>query len=165
MYRKCLVAVAALLAAVALVACGGSSGGSSGGTGETAVTTANAEGPDAVGKAQWVKEANLICKRSSVKREARLAATKGKPPTNDKAELEQLVLKAFVPSLEEMMKELSALKAPSGEEQQIQAILAAFEEGIESRKAKPGNALSEAAFERAEHLSKSYGLTECEHIG
>jgi hypothetical protein len=154
--RFLVISVSATIFMVMLAGCGSSSSGTSvdqQGAAQKAVDTLLA------------KKANAICARGARKREAKLAKAKGKPPANDVAELERLVIVAFVPSLEETMAELSKLQGSAESNARIAEIVGAYQTGIRTRKAHPRNALKEAAFTRADQLAWSFGWTQCAQIG
>lgn len=142
-----ILAMAVVAALLAVSGCGG--GGDS-----TSVT-----------KAQYVKQAEALCKKEEEKRFGELMAkgqkleeeAKGKA-ISTKAKEEAFV--TLVPSYEKMVDSLRALDKPEGDEEKLEAIYDAMDEAAQNMKQNPGTALvSEVAFSKANKLSKAYGLS------
>ncbi len=67
-----------------------------------------------------------------------------------------------LPPVQEMIEELGDLGPPAGDEKKVQAIIEAFEDGVERLEANPANvSAGVAAFENANKLSEQYGLVAC----
>lgn len=132
-------AVAALIAMSAIAGCGGS------------------DEPESLKKPQFVEQANSICENSeSDRNEAMQDAADGEAGGAESA------TEAALPSIQEMIEELSDLGPPAGDEQEVQAIIAAFEDGAKKLEAGPAELASTVgAFERADQLAEEYGLTAC----
>ena len=111
---------------------------------------------DPLNTAQFVQEANSICASAEAERnEALRDAADGEPG------LAELANEAL-PSVEEMTEELGELGAPVSDRSEVQAIVNAFNAGIEEVKVNPANpAIAIAAFSEANKLAEAYGLTEC----
>jgi hypothetical protein len=111
---------------------------------------------DPLTKAQFLQEGNSICEDAETERsEALQSAADGDP------EVAELATDAL-PPVEEMTEELSELDGPAGERGEVQAIVDAFNEGVEEVKADPGDpAVAISAFTEANTLAESYGLTDC----
>jgi hypothetical protein len=142
--------------AIALIAagCGGSSSSDS-----TASLT----------KAEFVKQGNAICAIGNKQIEAGFESfakenhlSENKQPTEAQAaEIAETVL---IPAVTTQIEGIRALGVPSGEEDQVNAILDAAEEGIEKAEEDPGVLLSsngDNAFGKANKLAREYGLTTC----
>ena len=130
--------IASLLAGLALTGCGGSSSA------------------DPTNKAQVIQEANSICVSAAFERsEALEEAADGDP------QVAQLAVDALQP-VEEMTEELADLAAPAGEENEIKAIVRAFEASIREVRAEPADpTVVIAAFAEPNRLAEEYGLTDC----
>jgi hypothetical protein len=120
-------------------------------------------------KAAFVKQGDAICEKVPKRYRARLKAVtkeqeqKSKPP---KAAKEESNLKAAVPPLHTASAELDQLSAPTGDEQEAEAIVAALEKGADGLEESPGSELSGpksplAAFQR---LTKEYGFKVCSEL-
>src|SRR6187200_764908 len=107
--------LALCLAALAFAGCGG--GGDS-------------DEPEALTKAQYVKQAEAICAKTDAKQSKLLSqelkARAGTGPAS-KSEQEAFVTNAAVPPLEEEAEGLSELGGPEGEEKQAEELVEALE--------------------------------------
>lgn len=169
-----MLLVAAMAAAAMAVGCGdddestgGGTGASSGGSAEagaesdgelsTEVTTAS------ISKEQFVKRAKRICDQG------RGAALSYQPPGESSLSESELVSvtieKSIAPSLRQVVAELQALGAPSGEEEQIEAFLEALLEGIEDLEDQRGSISSleevEESFTESGKLAREAGIALC----
>lgn len=141
---------AAILMALALVT--GIAGCGSGDSGGNAPT-----------KAAFVKQGNAICGRWQQERSTIFskfnAEFEGQNVT--KADKEEGVLELLRP-YEKATDKLGQMNPPDGDEEKVDAIVAAMEEGAEEIRHRPLTALtSNTAFENANELSGAYGLKEC----
>ncbi len=121
-------------------------------------------------KAQFVKKADASCKKGKEKIRADFAKyvkereDKGQdlsnPTEDDFAEVVDVVL---VPDVEEEVEEIRDLGAPSGDEDQVDAILEAREDGLEAAEAEPKAVVvsGKNVFAQATKLAKEYGLEVC----
>jgi hypothetical protein len=129
-------------AAVAATGCGSS--------GDSASLTKN----------QFIKQADKICEEGE--REQLELASKyiQKHPS---AEEEELVIPAGLPPLRKQNERLKALPAPEGDEAQVEAIVVAFEKGVEKSEANPQDVLASDSnpFKEADSLAEKYGLKTC----
>ncbi len=148
------IAALALLAAAALGGCGGDD-----------TTTGYAPGVSRpIAKNRFIAEADRICASTNARVEAAgddLVAGPTDPPP---AEVRRVVLSVAVPALEAEVRAIRALGAPAGDEAQVEAIVAATEEGIEQVRADPVAVIDRgppAAFRRAGRLARAYGSQEC----
>lgn len=151
---KKALAIGAALLLLMLSACGGGSGAES-----TSVLT----------KAEFVKRANAICAQADGEidkvygRYSRKPYPGGKPPTE--ATMNRVAEEVVIPAREKQVRRLRALGAPAGEEQRVDKILTAIEEGIEKgeedRRTLRGTGGTEYAFAKALELEVAYGLVKC----
>jgi hypothetical protein len=143
------VAGAAVLIAIALVVAGCGGGGSSS---TTALT-----------KAQYLKQANAICKKGQQEREAAVneLAEEIKPG----AEVGELpkagLVKAIIPPLGNMVDELAALPAPEGDEEQVEEIVEAYEKPVEEIEEDESVAFKGGVFQEADKKALKYGIEDC----
>jgi hypothetical protein len=163
---KRLIAVIVGALAVGLIAgCGGgsddSSGSGSGGSGGEIST-------GSLNKTEFVKLATAICDKQHQKIEGELAAyvkARGglskatKAPGTSSAIGETIV----IPTYKAEVEEFRALGAPSGSEDEIEAILAAFEEGIEvsEKLAAKNEGTTSPKILKANALAHKFGLKTC----
>lgn len=149
MGRGSLALTAALVAALLVAGCGGDS-----------------DGESSISKAQFIAKADAICKQSNERMEAGFTKLL-KNVTNltklKKVEYEEIVDEVMVPSIEREIEELGALGIPAGDEERIDAMIDALEEGKETAERNPEavNASSDAVFGIASRIAGEYGLEVC----
>ena len=80
-----------------------------------------------------------------------------------KAEQEKIVTTVMVPSVSREVKELRALGIPDGDEERVDAMITALEEGVETAERDPEvvTKSSDAVFGIASRIGGEYGLTVC----
>ena len=147
-----LLALVATAGALAIAGCGGGDASSS--------TTTSPP----LSKVEFIRRADALCRTGN---EAAAAAageifTTVEPPTG--AALQQFA-EAIVPALQKQVDGIAALSPPAGDEDQVQAIVDAVQEGIDKVEADPSllaqSAGSVNPFARANTLAKQYGLKVC----
>jgi hypothetical protein len=136
----CLVALAL---AGAIVGCGGSS--------EAAPLT----------RAAFVKQANGICARAQDERKKGTKEAASAASGVDESEEEDALADALLEPVKTMTGELDDLGPPKKHEEQIGAIIAAFEDGTEKLETDLGSSQAPNAFAKADKLAVRYGLTAC----
>jgi hypothetical protein len=118
-------------------------------------------------KAEFVSQADAICKKGNTEVETEFEdftkenGLENKKPTEaQEIELAETIL---TPNVKDQSEELRALEAPSGDEDEITAMLDSLDEGVEEAEADPQALLSGKSepFKPASKLAKEYGLTEC----
>jgi hypothetical protein len=146
--KRLSAAVAAVLAtsAIAAAGCGGSDDNDSG------LKTSD------LSKSEWIAKADQICAESDegIERQAG-EFFKGKPTPETQA---QFVQQAVIPGIESANSQIRELGAPEGDEDQVQAMLDAADEGLAKVKADP-SALERGALDPGSALSRQYGLKVC----
>lgn len=120
-------------------------------------------------KAEFVKRADAACTQRVEEARAKFLAygeSVTKPqesPAERQAHLATVAQTIIVPELREQVADVRSLGAPKGDEQAVEAILGAIENGIPKAVAHPKRAIEESAnlFEPAARLAKAYGLRVC----
>lgn len=149
------IAIAVALAVAALVAgCGGGSDSSS------------SSSTGSVSKAVFVKKADAVCQKGTERMQrAILVFLKQHKDVKrpNKTQSEKLVGTAIVPSVKTEIKELKALDVPEGDEERVDAIISALEEGLETAENNPEAvvASSSAVFGISGRLAGEYGAEAC----
>jgi hypothetical protein len=154
MGRGTIAIAVALTAAVLVVA------GCGGGSDSTSTTTGS------VSKAAFIKKADAVCQKGTERmQQAILDFLKQHKDVKrpNKAQSEVLVGTAIVPSVKTELKELKALDAPEGDEERVEAIVSALEEGLETAEDNPEAVVgsSDAVFGIAGRLAGEYGAVVC----
>lgn len=156
MNRPFLATLAVLMAlAVIVVGCGG--GGET-----TGITTV------ASSKAEVIKKGDAICKKANEQNEVEASnfakAHDFDPEGASKPQLEQLVEKVLVPSLNQQAEELGQLGAPEGDQEQIEAIIVALEAAAEEIEDEPSLAFEAKVLNKPSRLAAKYGFTVCGEV-
>ena len=117
-------------------------------------------------KAEFIKQADAACKKSEEEIQNDFAVYIKKhedlknPTEADYAELVETIL---VPNVDQEVEDIRALGAPSGDEDQVEAMLEAREESVKTAEDDPQLVLNESdkVFAKASKLAKEYGLEGC----
>ena len=125
----------------------------------------SSDGPT-ISKVAFIKKADAVCSRGNNRMEIAFAhfLEKNKNIKHpSEADFEALVGKVVVPNLKREIKEIRALGAPDGDEDKVDGILTALEEGLETAEGNPQAAVksSEVVFGISSRLAKEYGLEVC----
>jgi hypothetical protein len=148
--RWIVLAAAALAVASIAAGCGG-------GDDET--------NPNAISKAAFIKKADAICTKGTARLARTFSAFLKKQGLKhlSKADEEELVGKLLVPSVRREIKEMRALGAPSGDEDRVDEMIKALEEGVETAEGNPEavTSSSDVVFGIAARLGGEYGLEAC----
>lgn len=166
-----LALLAAVLAGVLLWGCGGGSDSTQSKQGEVAGDGGQAskkkkaiEGSSSVSKEAFLKQANAICakgKRRGVKEIVAYAkAHRGTGDSKTKL-LTKAVTVELLPEIQRQVDEIRSMKAPQGDEEQVEAILTAMEEGVVAASKKPAGPDISTTFKPSVELANNYGLTAC----
>jgi hypothetical protein len=152
--KRFFVPFAVVLASALLVAgCGGSDDDST----ETALT-----------KQQFIAQADAICKQGNQEIEEGFEsfAEENDVPKNQepsKAQGKELVETVLVPSIDSQSEDIRALGAPSGDEDEISAMLDSLDEAVEEAEEDPEAlfAAKSDPFGKPNELAQDYGLKVC----
>lgn len=160
--RQGFVAACGLSLLLALGGCGGSDQ-----TTAEATTAGGEPQGQPLSKAEFVKRGNEICadtkERTTIAyREYSRENTVPSSGPGLVAKAADLIDSAFVPIYEKQIAEISALGAPKGDEETVDAILSAMRQGLEGAKKQPLAFIRRAAsLNHASKLAVAYGLTDC----
>jgi hypothetical protein len=113
-------------------------------------------------KAEYVKEANAICRKALNQKEKVIAeATEKLPDKVSASTKEKVVLEAFAP-YEKATEELAELGKPEGQEEKAEALVEAMEDGAEKVKASPTTLLvSDLPVRKANKMAEDFGVDRC----
>ena len=120
-------------------------------------------------KQAFIKEADKVCEKADKRELAGLESfsKEHKKSGSAKAWEEQLAAAVGPPALQQEAEELGELEPPEGDEEQVEAIVAAIEAGVEDGEANPGNLIlpaGENSFAEAEKLAREYGMKVCGEV-
>ena len=119
-------------------------------------------------KAQFIKQADAICEKAGDEIEGEVEAfaeendiSTDKEPSDEVKE--EIVTEVIVPNIEEQAEGIAALGAPSGEEDQVGAIVEGIETAASETSEDPSAVVTggEGAFEGVNEEAKEYGLKVC----
>jgi hypothetical protein len=111
--------------------------------------------PEALTKPEFLKQANAICAEAQ---EERAAQSKGLSESDSSAEAG---MQQLLEPVEKMTGELGDLGPPAGDQKEVEAIVAAYEDGTAALEAEPAGAEAASAYAQANKLAAMYGLTDC----
>lgn len=117
----------------------------------------------ALSKAEYVKQANAICKKGQQEREAAVneLAEEVKPGASAGELPKGGLVEAVSSPLENMVEELAALPAPEGDEAQVEEIIEAYEKPVEEIGEDQNAAFNGELFKEADAKGLKYGLEDC----
>jgi hypothetical protein len=152
MGRGPIALIAALLVAALLAGCGG--GGDESSTGS-------------ISKAEFIKKASVVCKKGTERLQHAVFkflrhGRELRRPSN--SESVRLIGTVIVPSVRQEIKEFKALGVPSGDEEKVDAMVGALEEGAETAENDPQAVVkgsSDVVFGIASRIATEYGIKAC----
>lgn len=113
---------------------------------------------EALSKADYIEQGNAICDKGN----AELAAAAKEIGSNpSKAQIESYATDTLIPNLEDQAAALRALGAPEGDQETVDAIYTALDDGIAATKDDPSVVVSDDPFSKANDLAAAYGLSAC----
>jgi hypothetical protein len=153
------LAIALAFASIAATGCGSSNDNS------VAQSVKVANRPPLT-KAAFIKRADSICERADKKQGAALRIYASKPSAaNSHKSEEHFVVASALPPVQVEAEELDALSPPSGDEQEVKAIVRGIEDAVKKAEAKPGVLLktgfSGGPFTHVQKLGAKYGFKAC----
>lgn len=146
---KALLAVGMVIALVALVGCGSDDDG----------------GEETLTKVEFIEQGDKICEKAEKQAETEaeeFAEQNGfdlEKATDE--ELEDAVAAVLVPALDQQAEEIDALGAPEGDEEKVEAIVAALEDGTATVEDDPSVVFEGSPLKDASQLAKDYGFEVC----
>lgn len=141
-------ALALVVSLFALVGCGGG--------GSTELT-----------KAEFVAQGNKICRTAVQQKDRDVAAAsakllaEGESYGTSRRALEDVVLNAALPPVEDMVGELGELSPPSEDEEAVAQIVSKYETALKKAEDQPANLGRVNPFTPATKAAHAYGLNEC----
>lgn len=167
---KQLIALIAVALTIALIGAG-CGGGSDGSDGTGSAPEEAGDGASSISKAEFLKKADNVCAEGGKEVEAEFQAylkknnlEEGKEtPAENKAHVVEIAETIAIPGLQQQVKEIRALGAPSGEEAEVEAFIGAVEEALKEGEAEPASLIGATSelFAKADKLAQEYGLKVC----
>ncbi len=147
--HKAFPAIAMAVAIVALGGCGDSDDG----------------GEEALTKVEFIEQGDAICEKAEKQAETEaeeFAEENGfdlEKATEE--ELEEAVAEVLVPALGQQAEEIDALAAPEGDEDKVEAIVVALEDGTADVEEDPSLVFEGKPLKEASQLATDYGFEAC----
>lgn len=147
--RKAFLAIGMAIALVAITGCGSGDDG----------------GEETLTKAEFIKRGDEICSKAEERSEPEaeeFAEENGfdlEKATKD--EVEEAITAVLVPALEQQAEEIDALGAPEGDEEEIDAIVVALQDGAAEVEDDPGLVFEDKPLKEASQLARDYGFEAC----
>jgi phosphosulfolactate synthase (CoM biosynthesis protein A) len=144
--------------AVALVAgCGGSSDSSS---------SSSSDSGSSLSKAEFIEQGDEICTKGdqAIEAEANEFAKENGIDTEKptKAQQEEVIAQVVAPAVKQQGEEIGDLGPPSGDEEQVEAIVEAVGRGADELEKDPGGLLEgKNPLKEGSKLARAYGFKSC----
>lgn len=146
----------AVLASAALAL--GSAG--CGGSDDTASTPAGGDS-----RSDFIAAADAICAKTGEEINAETVEFFPQGTAPSEKDLEELFAEVTIPALARQYEEIAALPVPEGDEEEVEALLAAADEAIAQAEKDPASLLvlqgADTPFSEVNRLSTEYGLEVC----
>ena len=147
--RKAFLAIGMAIALVAITGCGGGDDG----------------GEETLTKVEFIERGDEICSKAEERSEPEaeeFAEENGfdlEKATN--GELEEAIVEVLVPALNQQAEEIDALGAPEGDEEEIDAIVVALQDGAAEVEDDPSLVFEDEPLKEASQLARDYGFEAC----
>ncbi|HVD40402.1 MAG TPA: hypothetical protein VNC16_05305 [Solirubrobacterales bacterium] len=116
-------------------------------------------------KAQFLQQANAICRQGLEEKERKLVAVvekEGKSPLEgDSTQLEKLFISVVVPVYGDLISELTSLSPPTKDSARVERTWNEYEAALEEAEADPSKVVGENVFDSANEASAQYGMDAC----
>lgn len=125
-------------------------------------STAAKEGKP-LAKSVYISRADQICAEGTLEI-AQESQERFEAEPESTAEVEEFSTEVVAPALAEQVRELRALAPPEGDEEEVDAIYDAVEDGIRQLEKRPEIILQAdvgGAFDQANRLAQAYGFEQC----
>lgn len=147
--RKAFLAIGMAIALVAITSCGGG----------------DDSGEETLTKAEFIEQGDEICSKAEERSEPEAEEFAEENGFNlekaTKGELEEAIAAVLVPALNQQAEEIDALGAPEGDEEKIDAIVVALQDGAAEVEDDPGLVLEGTPLKEASQLARDYGFEVC----
>lgn len=116
-------------------------------------------------KVEFIKQGDQICEKTEERSETEaeeFAEENGFNLENaSEAELEEAVAEVLVPTLNQQIEEIDALGVPEGDEETVEEIIVALEDGSAAVEDDPSVVFEGKPLKDASRLAKAYGFEVC----
>jgi hypothetical protein len=118
-------------------------------------------GDDNLTKAQFIQQADAICKKGNKQIDAeaeKIFTTKEQP---SKAQLEQFSSETLIPNIQGQVDDVRALDEPSEDEDQVNAFLDSAQSELDKGKQNPLYMTTDQSFSKTNKMGQQYGFKVC----
>ena len=129
-----------------------------------AVGCGASSGDDRPTKAEFIQQADTICKKAHDKFEKQFKRAFRKTSQQTDERLKAFALSTLAPTQQGEIDDISALEPPAGDEAEVEAIIDAVQTAVDKIRADPGILLPsvpEDPLAKGHRLAKEYGMKEC----
>jgi hypothetical protein len=115
-------------------------------------------------KAQFIKQADAICKKAHDQFEKAFNQTFSANQQPSKAQLSKFAENTLVPGVQGQIDEIRDLNPPSADQDQVDAIIDAVQRGVNKIKADPTSLAPDVRGDplgKGHRLAREYGMKEC----
>jgi hypothetical protein len=154
-----------VLAAAVFAGCGSDSSTNAAATDGASESTTSEQSTGPLTKAEFVKEANKICRAGVEKKEeavisvAKTATASGKPPSPQA--IEKVVEVVIFPTYQGILDDLAELEAPEADSAKVEQIIGKYSSDLEAAEAEPLKASKQNLFADANDMGEAFGLESC----
>jgi hypothetical protein len=134
------------------------------GSGEDEATSADKQASAPPTKAQFIEQADMVCKKTAKARLIEIASWKAQYPggaEKAEADLDAGLKEVIAPSIQRKVKELEGLTPPKGDEAKVSHMIGILSKASETLAKEGEKGLPHSGIAEYEHDAKAYGLTAC----
>ena len=122
-------------------------------------------GEETLTKVEFIKQGDKICEETEEQSETEAEAFAEENGFNlenaSNEELEEAVAEVLVPVLDQQIEEIDALGAPEGDEETIEELIVALEDGSAEVEDDPGVVFNGKPLKEASQIAEDYGFEVC----
>ena len=115
-------------------------------------------------KAEFIQQADAICKKAHDGFEKAFNRTFSGGQQPSQAQLNEFAADTLVPGVQKEIDDIGELEPPSADADEVDAIIAAEQDGVDKVRADPGilaPSVKEDPLKKGQDLARAYGMKEC----
>jgi hypothetical protein len=115
-------------------------------------------------KAEFIAQADAICKKAHTALDQAFSKAFAGNQQPNQAQLNKFAVEELVPTVQGEIDDVSKIDPPSGDADQVNAIIGAAQSGVDKIKADPAVLSPQVKFDplgRNHRLARAYGMKEC----
>jgi hypothetical protein len=118
-------------------------------------------GDDELTKAQFIQQADAICKKGNQRIDAAAEQVFSGNREPSKAQLNRFATQTLIPDVQRQIDEVRALDEPSEDEDQVNEFLDSAQAELDKGREDPSYMTSEKSFAKTNELGQQYGFKVC----